>query len=165
MPSQTHRWRSLSLQSFCLTIRKSVWGAKQKKHTSLTAALGGSRREESRNSYFRHKLYANELFSWRRAGSERVFHELKPCSSAGRAVPLIRQLKKWERMSGGEASHYRGRSSLYKPAKAGCAGHSLPTVTRSPAQIRTASPHKDSSGRVTLGGSARGSLARSHPGT
>ncbi|XP_020938828.1 tenascin isoform X12 [Sus scrofa] len=37
-------------------------------------------------------------------------------------------------MSGGEASHYRGRRLLYKPAKAGCTGHSLPTVTRSPAQ-------------------------------
>lgn len=35
-------------------------------------------------------------------------------------------------MSGGEASHYRGRSSLYKPAKAGCSGHSLPTVTGLP---------------------------------
>lgn len=33
-------------------------------------------------------------------------------------------------MSGGEASHYRGRSWLYKSAKAGCSGHSLPTVTR-----------------------------------
>ena len=37
-------------------------------------------------------------------------------------------------MSGGEASHFRGRSSLYKPAKAGCPGHSLPTVTSSPAR-------------------------------
>uniref|UniRef100_A0A8C0HXP5 Tenascin n=1 Tax=Balaenoptera musculus TaxID=9771 RepID=A0A8C0HXP5_BALMU len=43
-------------------------------------------------------------------------------------------------MSGGEASHYRGRSSLYKPAKAGCTGHSLPTVKSSPARADTPPP-------------------------
>lgn len=55
-------------------------------------------------------------------------------------MPLIHQLKKWERMSGGEASHYRGKSSLYKPGKAGCSGHRLPTVPRAPAQTRTHQP-------------------------
>lgn len=52
-------------------------------------------------------------------------------------------------MSGGEASHYRGRSSLYKPAKAGCTGHSLPTVTRRSARTR---PRLWSAQRPWLGG-------------
>ncbi|XDA71762.1 hypothetical protein R6Z07F_002048 [Ovis aries] len=63
-------------------------------------------------------------------------------------------------MSGGEASHFRGRSSLYKPAKAGYTGHSLPTVTSSPARrhtLRAAGPlHKDSGLALTLGGRAQG---------
>lgn len=125
--------------------------------------VGGGEGEEAEegswNSYFCHKLYANGFLSWQGAGSECVFHELtlfrwegcsfnSPTEKVGkdvwrRGVPLQRQ------------------ELLYKPAKAGCAGHSLPTVTALPrAQTHAGlSSHKDCAAAGDAGGSARGSPA------
>ena len=83
-------------------------------------------------------MYANGFFSWQGAGSECVFHELTPfrwegCSFNSPTEKVGKDV--WRR-----GVPLQRKELLYKPAKAGCAGHSLPTVTRSPARADTHRP-------------------------